>query len=133
MWFQEKVSIHKGKYHDYKYYHSSLDNLDYVSPDQINESFQLHIQFLKDFELNRPWKRTEPYGEPQLGKHGLYGNTGGAFLPSATEYSEMELRLWILFLCDGKTTPLEISKICKTPLNRVLDEINKLSSKKIIF
>ncbi|HSJ20281.1 MAG TPA: winged helix-turn-helix domain-containing protein, partial [Nocardioidaceae bacterium] len=63
-----------------------------------------------------------PYGEPQLGKRGLYPTVGGR---SADD--EVMAMLWTLAYADGSTSLLEISEVSGLPFAAVRDAAAKLS------
>jgi aminopeptidase-like protein len=83
-------------------YHSSADNLDFVRPEPLGESFATLIDVIDLVESNETYVNRSPYGEPQLGKRGLYRGLGGG------SSEEMAL-LWVLSLSDGTNSLLEIS------------------------
>ena len=56
-------------------------------------------------ENNRWYRNESPYGEPQLGRRGLYRSTGG----EACE-EQILARLWVLNLSDGKHSLLDIAE-----------------------
>ena len=56
-------------------------------------------------ETNRTLVNLSPYGEPQLGRRGLYRSAGGAV---ATPDDERAL-LWVLNLSDGGASLLDIA------------------------
>jgi aminopeptidase-like protein len=104
------VSIGRNRYYEYPQYHSSLDNLDYVKADHIERSLQVHLQAIAALERQVIYRRRLPDCEPMLSKRGLYPQTGGALNFSAAggrELSELDLILWLLFLCDGRM-PLSV-------------------------
>ena len=57
-------------------------------------------------ESNRRCTNLSPYGEPQLGRRGLYRSAGGAV---ATPDDERAL-LWVLNQSDGGSTLLDIAR-----------------------
>ncbi len=94
-------SIHKSKYYEYKEYHTSGDNLDFISERSIKESLKVHKLWIKNIEtfknrnifkqITKPEinikkkpkkicfpKRKQMACEFQLGKIGLYPKLGGA-------------------------------------------------------
>ena len=57
-------------------------------------------------ETNRRCTNLSPYGEPQLGRRGLYRSAGGAV---ATPDDERAL-LWVLNQSDGRATLLDVAR-----------------------
>lgn len=89
----------------YPEYHTSADDLDFVTPQSLAESLALCLQIIDVLEWNRRFLNTNPMCEPQLGKRGLYRNTGGANI----EQREFAL-LWALNLSDGENSVLDIAE-----------------------
>jgi aminopeptidase-like protein len=83
-------------------YHSSADNLDFVTEEALEASLRMLLDIIDVVERNETYVNLAPYGEPQLGKRGLYRTVGGG---SSTE----EGLLWILSLSDGTHTLLDIA------------------------
>lgn len=122
------ASITRDKYYEYPYYHTSLDNLGFVTAEQIGETWRLYRRLIDKFEQNRVYLNSKPYCEVMLSKYGLYPLTGGAQLPQMNGKSELDMILWLLFLCDGKKSLFQIAKFLQVPLEilaRVASEIEK--------
>ena len=66
-------SVMRSKYGEFKEYHTSLDNLDLVSPNGFAGSYEMHTKIIEALENNFIYK-TSVIGEPQLGKRGMYPN-----------------------------------------------------------
>ena len=106
------ASITKDKYYDYREYHTSLDNLDLVNGSQVAESLSVYRRALQTLDENQTFQSTRPFGEPQLGKRGLYPTVGGGInqaggIPSTSEIDSM---MWMLFLSDGQHDLIAISE-----------------------
>jgi aminopeptidase-like protein len=86
-------------------YHTSADNLDLVQPVYLGDSFANCLATFDVLENNYTYLNLFPKGEPQLGKRGLYGSSGGA---SHRELNQMAI-LWVLNLSDGEHDLLAIS------------------------
>jgi aminopeptidase-like protein len=90
----------------YPEYHTSADNLDFVRPESLADSFVKCLRVFQVLENNRKYLNLSPKCEPQLGKRGLYGSIGG--------YRDLErtrlAMFWVLNLSDGNHTLLEIAE-----------------------
>jgi aminopeptidase-like protein len=86
-------------------YHTSADNLDFLKPQSLAASLKVCAGIVDVLEGNRAYRNESPYGEPQLGKRGLYHTTGGQ-----TGGDEIMARLWVLNLSDGKHSLLDIAE-----------------------
>jgi aminopeptidase-like protein len=87
-------------------YHTSADNLSFVHPHSLSESFSACLSIFSVLERNRTYLNTNPKCEPQLGARGLYRAVGGS-----TDSGTSELAmLWILNLSDGGHTLLDIAE-----------------------
>ncbi|MEA2934994.1 MAG: hypothetical protein QOD74_1640, partial [Variibacter sp.] len=86
-------------------YHTSADNLDLVRPAALRDSLEKCLAVIDVLEDNRRYLNCFPYGEPQLGRRGLYGSIGGQ---SADKQFELAL-LWVLNQSDGKHTLLDVA------------------------
>lgn len=89
----------------YEEYHSSADNLDLVQPQYLEESLRVLERVVTVLEGNVCHRNTAPHCEPQLGKRGLYGSTGGT-QPKEREHA----MLWVLSFSDTQHSLLEIAE-----------------------
>ena len=65
-------------YFEFPEYHTSLDDLDLVTPEALAASLRMYHRLVEAFEAARTYRVTVAEGEPQLGSRGLYATTGGA-------------------------------------------------------
>jgi len=86
-------------------YHTSADALDRISPAALEEAVETCLAVLDVLDSDRRYVNLTPYGEPQLGRRGLYRSAGGAV---ATPDDERAL-LWVLNLSDGSSSLLDIA------------------------
>lgn len=71
-------SVMRSKYHDYPQYHTSADDLEFVSAAQLHSSFEVYCKILTIIEFNRYYVLNHSNGcEPNLGRRGLYPTIGG--------------------------------------------------------
>jgi aminopeptidase-like protein len=105
----------------YPQYHSSADNLSLLDGDALSASLDACMRIVDLIEANGVYLNTEPYGEPQLGKRGLYSGSGGA--PSQ---DIQKACLWLLSYGDGHYDIAEIYRLSGLPLSAVLLARTKL-------
>jgi aminopeptidase-like protein len=99
----------------YAEYHSSADNLDFVLPTSLADSFAKCLSVIFTLENNLTYRNQNPKCEPRLGKRGLYRSSGGSRL---SETSELPM-LWVLNLSDGNHSLLEIAERADLPFEAV--------------
>ena len=100
-------------------YHSSADDLDFVQPGPLGESFSRYLDVIDVLERNGAYRNLSPNGEPQLGKRGLYRSVGGG------SFTEGPL-LWVLNLSDGEHDLLAIAERSGLPFAQVADAADAL-------
>ena len=126
------ISLTKDKYYEYAYYHTSLDNLDFVKAEYIKQSLNLHLEVLDRLNQERYFKNSSPNCEVMLSKHDLYPNTGGSQLPNHAELSELDIILQLLWLCDGNAGMFGISKKLNVPIDLLMKIVVRLQKKKLL-
>jgi aminopeptidase-like protein len=89
----------------YPEYHTSADNLDFVSADALAASLQMMEGLCRVLEGNRRYRNLAPKCEPRLGTRGLYRNASGRN-PSDFEHA----LLWVLNQSDGEHDLLAIAQ-----------------------
>jgi aminopeptidase-like protein len=109
-------------------YHTSADNLGYVSKQSLEDSVAKCLQVFDLIERNRTYVNQSPKGEPQLGRRGLYeGLTAG---PDRRK-QEMAL-LWVLNLSDGTHSLLDIAERADLPFAEVAAAADALLAAKLL-
>jgi aminopeptidase-like protein len=98
-------SLSRSSHGDFPEYHTSADNLEFVSQASLEESLATYLEIVDALEGNRTFVNLSPKCEPQLGKRGLYGSVGATGQPLDT----MTL-LWVLNLADGSRSLLDIAE-----------------------
>jgi aminopeptidase-like protein len=88
-------------------YHTSADNLDFVSEKNLKESLEVYMEIIKAYEANCKFIRKNAFCEPQMGKYNMYRATGGGGEDSLTIL--VQQRMWLLNYADGKTDLLTIA------------------------
>jgi len=87
-------------------YHTSGDNLDFVRPERLEESLLLLKSIASLIDSDGIYQNLAPYGEPQLGRRGLYGKIGAQRDPGRMQMA----MLWVLNQSDGSTSLLDIAE-----------------------
>ena len=110
-WRIPMISICKDKYYEYPQYHTSLDNLDFVSVDSLLTTLDAHVGVIDVLERNR-----FPLGkgacEPCLSAHNIETAPGGTMHPGQIEphQADVEAWLWTSFYADGQHDLLAIAE-----------------------
>ena len=86
-------------------YHTSADGLERIRPEALAEAVDTCLELVEVLETNRRCLNLSPFGEPQLGRRGLYRSAGGAV---ATPDDERAL-LWVLNESDGRSSLIDIA------------------------
>jgi len=102
-------------------YHTSADNLEFIHPIALADSFEKCLKIFRLLERNIRYVNQNPKCEPQLGKRGLYHP------PNKKIESNLEQRaiLWVLSLADGDHELLDIAERA----GMSFDEIDKAANK----
>jgi aminopeptidase-like protein len=87
-------------------YHTSADDLDFVRPPALADSFRTCLDVLGVLEMNGTYVNLNPKGEPQLGRRGLYRSFGDG----GRQTVDQTAVLWVLNLSDGNHSLLDIAE-----------------------
>jgi aminopeptidase-like protein len=102
-------------------YHTSADNMDFIRPLELSRSLRVCAAILDVHENNRRYLNQNPFCEPQLGRRNLYRAIGG-------DARGMDMaRLWVLNLCDGEHSLLDIAERSSLPFFLINDAAEQLS------
>ena len=108
-------SLTRTPYAGYPEYHTSADNPAFVSPSAMEDTLGALKDAFGVLDRNRRYVNLSPYGEPQLGKRGLYDSLGGR---SDAKQAQMAM-LWVLNLSDGEHSLLDIAERAGLPFDIV--------------
>jgi aminopeptidase-like protein len=106
----------RGVHGTFPEYHTSADNLDFVKPEALDQSYALIESVLDLLDQDRTYERVDGRGEPQLGRRGLYRAIAGQ--REAGGATQMDL-LWFLNLADGKHSLLDMASRADIPFARL--------------
>ncbi len=100
-------SLMRTPYGEYAEYHTSGDDLAFIHPESLDEAYRVCQELFATLEGNAVYENQMPFGEPQLGKRGLYKAMGAV----AEDVKARQLAmLWVLNLSDGTNSLLDISE-----------------------
>jgi len=103
------ASIMRSKFGEYPEYHTSLDDMSFVTPEGLQGGYNALCRSLWIMEQNVFLKSTV-LGEPQLGKRGLYPN-----LSTKKSNSEVRAMMDLISYCDGSMSLLQIAELIEKP------------------
>jgi len=119
-------SIMRSKYGEYPEYHTSGDDLSFISPEGLRGSYNVYTQCIEALEKNKIY-RAGYLCEPQLDKRGLYPTI--SYKGSADEAKPMKD---FMAYADGKNDLIDISNIIGVPVSRLVPIAEKLLDNGII-
>jgi len=115
--------VSKDKYHEYEFYHTSKDNLDFIKIKYLFQTFELYMKIFSKLEkksssdfikLKKPNSKRKnltnehyflslnPWCEPMLHKRGLYPTTGGTLRQKTFSSKEKNLKTDELLLSNNE-------------------------------
>lgn len=99
-------SLTRTPYAGYPEYHTSADDPSFVAPEAMADTLAVCREAFALLDRNRRYVNLSPYGEPQLGRRGLYDALGGR---SDTQQAQLAM-LWVLSLSDGERSLLDVAE-----------------------
>lgn len=120
------ATIMRSKYGTYKEYHSSLDNLDFVTPKGLEGGFIALKCAIEALEVNC-FPTTTVLCEPHLGKRGLYPT-----LSTKASGKSVAKLMHLLAYADGRHSLLDIAEIIDAPIWELYPLCKLLEEKSLI-
>jgi len=117
----------RSPHNTYPEYHTSADNLDFVSDDALVDTFDVLETVMAALEADGRYVNLSPKGEPQLGKRGLYPSIGGP-----TAQAEQLAMLWVLNGSDGTLSLLDIAERSGLSLAALHEAAGRLSQSDLL-
>ena len=121
------VCFCRSKFGEYPEYHTSADDMSFVSPEGFQGSYDVMVKAIEALEYNS-FYRVSVLGEPQLGKRGLYPT-----LSQKGNYDEVLPMKNLIAYSDGNNDLIEISNIIDVPIDRLIPIIDKLKNNKLLM
>jgi len=115
-------SLMRTMYGCFPEYHTSLDNKEFICFDAMAKSLEVYLELVKTLEGCDLLENTVKYGEPQLGKRGLYPSLGS----SKTIDAQVSAMMWCLNLADGSRDTSAIAEDSGLPFRSVLEATSVL-------
>jgi aminopeptidase-like protein len=109
----------RSKYGEYPEYHTSLDDLTFITPTGLAGGFNAIRQAIEVIENNFILNSTV-FCEPQLGKRGLYPN-----LSTKQSGKEVSAMMDLISYADGRSL-LDIAEIIHIPVSKLVVILNPL-------
>ena len=101
--------IARTPYLEFKEYHTSLDDKEYMDLDKVIESVDKIEKILIAVENSKKYINLFPYGEPQLGRRGLYRSVNSSATRNQGKEMQDKIR-WILSYSDGINSVEDVAK-----------------------
>ncbi|MCQ2519450.1 MAG: DUF4910 domain-containing protein [Lachnospiraceae bacterium] len=120
------VTFCRSKFTKFPEYHTSLDNMDFVSPEGFQGTFDVLRKLVNALENNGYYK-VNVLCEPQLGKRGLY--------PSVSrkgQYDTVMMLTSFIAYSDGRNDLFDISNITHIPTEELIEIKDKLVANGLI-
>ena len=114
------VAFCRSKYHVFPEYHTSADNLDFISTGGLQGSFDVMKKVINALEYNRNFKVTT-LGEPQLGRRGLVPT-----MSDKTTYQQTLALKDLIAYADGTNDLIDISNLIGVPTDKLIPLIDRL-------
>lgn len=120
-------AICRSKYGEYPEYHTSKDDMKFISPDGLQGAYEVYQECITGLEYNDKYK-INCLCEPQLGKRGLYPT-----LSQKGSYNEVKAMTDFIAYADGSNDLFDISNLIGVPVKDLFEIIEKLKNKKLLY
>jgi len=107
------ISLMRTRYGNFEQYHTSADDLEFVTPAGLQGGFDLVQDCIAELESSE-YLSTPVKGEPQLAKRGLYHT-----MHARTVADEVLLRTHILAYSDGEHSVQDIAILTGRPVSEI--------------
>ena len=131
-WLSPRVSIDccsivTSKYGEYKEYHTSKDDLKFISQKALKKSSILFYKIFKEFEQSYFYFNSN-IGEPKMDKFKIYPK-----ISTKSQKKIVQSFMDVLSFCNGKNNERSISEYTNLSLNKTKKILKFLYNKKLIY
>jgi len=116
----------RSKYEQFPEYHTSADNMDLISPEGLQGSFDVMRKVIRTLEHNYRYTMTVKC-EPQLGKRGLYPT-----ISHKGSHDTVNVMRDFIAYADGRHDLISISNIIGAPTDTLIELKDKLMQHNLI-
>ncbi|MEW6582698.1 MAG: DUF4910 domain-containing protein, partial [Actinomycetota bacterium] len=113
---------------EYPENHTSADDLAFVRPGPLADSLRACLEILAVLDEDGTYVNRSPYGEPQLGRRGLFRGAGGAGARGGAGLPDERALLWVLSQSDGGPSLLDIATRSGMPFGTIRDAARALQA-----
>lgn len=113
-------AVCRSKYGEYPEYHTSKDDMGLISPSGLEGAYRAYQLILEALEANRTYRVT-CYGEPQLGKRGLYPT-----ISQKGSYDGIKAMTDFIAYADGRNDLIAISDRIDVPVHDLIPIAEKM-------
>lgn len=115
-------SLMRARHGSFPEYHTSADDLSFVSGEQLGDALAACLEIVDILEGDAAYVNRSPYGEPQLGRRGVYRTLGGEPVVGDVTMA----MLWALTLSDGSWSLLDIAERAGMPFQTIRRAVDVL-------
>lgn len=119
-------TLSRTKFGKFRQYHTSKDNLDFVTPKGLQGGFEYIKRCIEILENNNIYQ-IKTIGEPQLGKYGLYPTISQK---GSADYTRRLTN--IIAYLNGENSILDIAEILNTPFTDVHSILQQLQENNLV-
>ena len=121
-------SLMRTMYGCFPEYHTSADDLEFVKPEFLGDTFTKYLKIIFVIENNTKYLSTNLKCEPRLGKRGLYSSIGSQKSQALNELAV----LWTMNMSDGKNSLLDIAIRSDLPFEQIKNAANALEKHSLL-
>ncbi|MGH9161569.1 MAG: winged helix-turn-helix domain-containing protein, partial [Vicinamibacteraceae bacterium] len=104
------------------------DNLGFITAAQLEDALDACLALLSTLEIDLMFQTLTPYGEPQLGRRGVYRAVGGG-----AQLDDLSTAmLWVLSLSDGTWPLIDIAERAGLPRTIVQRAAEVLADQRLL-